>query len=83
VVSIVSVFMLTGDRDLLADLDPALLGDRERGDLDRLRGDLDLLRGEAVRLDTLAFFLSFLNKLSTFLFFRLGLLSFRILDISF
>ena len=72
------VFSVTGDCDLLADPDPVLLGDRDLGDL-----DLDLLRGEAVLLDTLEFFLSCLNKFSTFLFLVFGLLSFLIRDISF
>ena len=63
-----------GEADRDTDLEPGLeAGDRER----------DLLRGEAVRLATLAFFLSCLNKLSTFLFLVLGLLSFLIRDISF
>ena len=63
----------TGDLDLLADLDLTLLPDLESlaGVLDLERTgdlDLDLLRGEAVLL-VLENFLSFLNKLSIFLFF--------------
>jgi len=72
---------LTGDRDLLADLDLALLPDLDLAllpDLESLALDLDLertgerdrdlLTGEAVLL-VLENFLSFLNKLSIFLFF--------------
>ena len=76
----------TGERDLLPDRDLTLLPDleslagvreRERtGDRDR-----DRLKGEAVLL-VLGNFLSFLNRLSIFLFFWLGLFSFFIREIS-
>jgi len=72
----------TGDLDLLIDLDLGLLFLGGVLDLDRTgERDLDLLRGDAVLL-VLENFLSFLNKLSTFLFFWLGLLSFFIRFIS-
>jgi len=77
---------LTGDLDLLFDLDLPLvpfLGGVLDLDLTGER-DLDLLSGEAVLLPVLVLenFLSFLKRLSTFLFFWLGLLSFFILFIS-
>ena len=74
----IAVVSITGEADLEADRDPALLPDLDLGDRER-----DLLSGDAVLLDTFVFFLSCLNRLSTFLFFKFGLFSFRIREISF